>query len=133
MVTRNTRQKAAIREAFERSGRPLSTDEVLAIAQTQVDGLGIATVYRNIKALVDESWLMAVELPGEPPRYEVAGKDHHHHFRCDRCCRVFELHGCVPAIEALAAPGFTVRTHELVLYGICADCARRPAPAERSV
>mgnify|MGYP002351117058 CR=1 FL=1 len=130
MVTRNTRQKAAIREAFERSGRPLSTDEVLAIAQTQVDGLGIATVYRNIKALVDESWLMAVELPGEPPRYEIAGKDHHHHFRCDRCSRVFELHGCVPAIEALAAPGFTVRAHELVLYGICADCARQQEPAE---
>ncbi len=128
MVTRNTRQKAAIREAFEHAGRPLSTDEVLGIAQTAVDGLGIATVYRNIKALVDEQWLMVVELPGEAPRYEIAGKAHHHHFRCDKCGRVFELHGCVPAIEALAAPGFLVRTHEVVLYGICVECGKPPVP-----
>lgn len=127
MVTRNTRQKAAIREAFERADRPLSTDEVLAIAQSAVDGLGIATVYRNIKALVDEQWLMAMELPGEAPRYEIAGKDHHHHFRCDKCGRVFELHGCVPSIEGLADPGFSVRTHEVVLYGVCAQCGKPPA------
>lgn len=127
MVTRNTRQKSAIREAFEHAGRPLSTDEVLAIAQGAVDGLGIATVYRNIKSLVDEQWLMVVELPGEAPRYEIAGKDHHHHFRCDKCGRVFELQGCVPSIEALAAPGFSVRTHEVVLYGICVQCGKPPA------
>ncbi|HYZ83719.1 MAG TPA: transcriptional repressor [Bryobacteraceae bacterium] len=124
VTPRNTRQKAAIRDAFEGAGRPLSTGEALAIAQKSVEGLGIATVYRTVKSLIEEGWLATVELPGETLRYEVAGKAHHHHFQCDLCDRVFELNGCVPEIERLAGPGFAVRTHEVVLYGFCAECAR---------
>ena len=121
---RNTRQRAAIRAAFERAGRPLSPQQVLDAAQAEVDGLGIATVYRNVKALVEEGWLVPVELPGEPTIYEESGKGHHHHFRCDSCTRVFELDGCLPNVNRLAKSGFSVRRHEVVLYGLCADCKR---------
>ncbi|HEY1216970.1 MAG TPA: ZIP family metal transporter, partial [Bryobacteraceae bacterium] len=61
---RSTRQKSAIRSAFEGADRPLSPQQVLQLAQTEVGGLGIATVYRNIKALLEVGWLSAVELPG---------------------------------------------------------------------
>jgi Fur family ferric uptake transcriptional regulator len=122
VVTRKTRQKTAIRSVFERTGRPLTTAEVLQIAQRDVDRLGIATVYRSIKTLLDEGWLVPVELPGEAPRYEIAGKGHHHHFHCESCGAVFELDGCQLAVERLAKPGFVVRGHEVVLYGTCADC-----------
>ena len=119
---RNTRQRDAIRAAFERTGRPLSPQQVLDSAQSAVEGLGIATVYRNIKALLEDGWLTAIELPGGITLYERAGKVHHHHFRCDRCSRVFELAGCIPDIHRLADRRFSVTRHELVLYGICADC-----------
>ena len=119
---RNTRQRAAIREAFDRAGRPLSPQQVLDAARLEVEGLGIATVYRNIKALVEDGWLSAIELPGTPTVYERAGKEHHHHFHCDRCSRVFELAGCIPSINRLAGRRFSVTRHELVLYGICAEC-----------
>jgi Fur family ferric uptake transcriptional regulator len=121
---RQTRQKNAIRNTFEREGRPLSPQQVFDLAQSEVDGLGIATVYRNIKALLEEGWLVPVELPGEATAYEEAGKAHHHHFRCDSCARIFELAGCVPNVERLAQSGFAVRTHDVVLYGLCADCRR---------
>jgi len=125
LTARNTRQKTAIRSVFEGTGRPLTTGEVLAVAQQHVEGLGIATVYRTIKALLDEEWLASVELPGEPVRYEVAGKGHHHHFLCESCGGVFELDGCQPSVERLAKPGFVVRSHEVVLYGRCRDCGSR--------
>jgi Fur family ferric uptake transcriptional regulator len=125
VATRKTRQKTAIRAVFERTGRPLTTAEVLEIAQRDVARLGIATVYRSIKTLLDEGWLVPVELPGETARYEIAGKGHHHHFHCESCGSVFELDGCQPAIERLAKPGFIVRSHEVVLYGTCAECDRR--------
>ena len=40
-----------------------------------MEGLGIATVYRNIKSLVDEGWLVAVELYtlGLPTQYPTCG------------------------------------------------------------
>lgn len=119
---RNTRQRAAIRKAFERADRPLSPQQVLDAAQAEVDGVGIATVYRNIKALLEEDWLVAVELPGSATVYERSGKAHHHHFHCERCSRVFDLRGCLPNINRLAGPRFSVARHELVLYGTCADC-----------
>jgi Fur family transcriptional regulator, ferric uptake regulator len=121
---RSTRQKAAIRSAFENAGRPLSAQQALEIAQADVKRLGIAAVYRNIRTLLADGWLSAVELPGEVPAYELSGKQHHHHFRCDKCSRVFDLKGCVEHINKLAVPGFRVRSHYIVLYGLCGRCRR---------
>ena len=81
MQARKTKQKDAIRAAFTLADRPLSHEEALRLAQREVDGLSIATVYRNINLLVEERWLTRVEVPGDTPRYEVAGKGHHHHFQ----------------------------------------------------
>lgn len=96
--------------------------EVLALAQADVPGLSIATVYRNLKALVDEGELCPVVLPGENPRYELAGHTHHHHFQCTRCQRVFDIHSCPGDLKNLAPAGFQVDAHELVLYGSCSAC-----------
>jgi Fur family ferric uptake transcriptional regulator len=122
-MIRNTRQRAVIREVLERADRPLSTTEILEDARSGVKGIGIATVYRTVKSLTEEGWLVPVELPGESPRYELAGKDHHHHFHCKNCGRVFELEGCIDNLRRLAPRGFRVTGHELVLYGNCQSCS----------
>jgi Fur family ferric uptake transcriptional regulator len=121
-MERRTRQREAIRQVFEDAGRPLGPNEVLEAGRSHVQGLGIATVYRTIASLVESEWLTPVELPGEPPRYEVAGQAHHHHFRCRECARVFEILGCPGTLEHLAPPGFTIERHEVVLYGLCTTC-----------
>ena len=122
VVTRNTKQKEAIRSVFLEADRPLSTEEILNLAQAEVSGLSIATVYRNVLTLVDENWLVPVELPGEARRYEVAGKDHHHHFRCNVCGKVFELDGCSIDIKPKLPRGFRASGHEFFIYGQCAAC-----------
>src|SRR5262245_59410793 len=119
-MDRNTRQRQAIRRVFEETNRPLGPQEVLPAAQTYVPGLGMAIVYRTLKTLLEEHWLVSVELPGEPPRYEMAGKTHHHHFRCRSCDRVFEMSGCLSNFSQLVPRGFRLEAHEVVLYGICA-------------
>lgn len=122
---RNTNQRKAIRDVFTETDRPLSTHEVLAAAQRHKPGLGIATVYRTIKLLLDEGWLTIVKLPGEPPRYEVAGKPHHHHFYCRHCDRVFEVPGSNALLNAVVPKGFRLEGHDLVLHGCCAECAQK--------
>lgn len=114
---------------MEAAGRPLSAPEILESAQAEAPSLSIATVYRNLKQLVDEGALLQVMLPGENPRYELAHQDHHHHFQCRRCQRVFDVHACPGDFGHLAPPGFAVDGHELTLYGTCADCT--PAAARR--
>lgn len=125
-MERKTSQRQAIREAFEREKRPLAPNEVLAVAQEDVPKLGIATVYRTLKSLVDEGWLSPVELPGEPARYELAGLDHHHHFHCMGCGRVFDVPGCAKAVHDLLPKGYTLERHEIVLYGRCDACGKPP-------
>jgi Fur family transcriptional regulator, ferric uptake regulator len=121
-VIRNTRQRAAIREVFETHDWPLSPEDVLKLAQSLSKGVGIATVYRNIKVLVEEGWLVSVELPGQPPRYELAGKGHHHHFHCNGCGRLFELQGCVESFRNMIPKGFQVTDHDVLLSGLCSGC-----------
>jgi Fur family ferric uptake transcriptional regulator len=122
---RRTRQRAAIRAVLEEARRPLSIAEVLDLAQRSVPGLGIATVYRTVGTLVEEGVLAQVEIGGEAPRYEIAGRGHHHHFRCRRCQRVFEVEGCLPDIQRLAPAGYLVEDHEILLFGLCPDCTPR--------
>ncbi|MEM1182254.1 MAG: transcriptional repressor [Acidobacteriota bacterium] len=119
---RNTRQREAIKNAFEEVGRPISPAECLELAGASVPQLGQATVYRNIKRLVEEGFLRVVELPGEPDRYETAGKHHHHHFHCRSCDRVFEVNSCPGGFAEVTPPGFELEDHELILYGKCSRC-----------
>lgn len=122
-MSRSTEQKRAVTDAITSSDRPLSANEILDAAQEVVPGLGIATVYRQVKRLVDNGKIVSVELPGEPARYECASHDHHHHFRCDTCERVFDVPGCHAHIDNDVPDGFVVDRHEVILYGTCADCA----------
>ncbi len=119
---RETRQKQAIRSAFLDAGRPLSPSEALGSAERAVPGLSIATVYRNITAMVEEGSLVPVAIPGDSTRYEVAGKQHHHHFKCRQCNRVYEFQGCGVGPKPKLPRGFRVTGHEFFLYGTCAAC-----------
>jgi Fur family ferric uptake transcriptional regulator len=123
LIQRETRQRRAIRKTFEETGHPLSPKELLDAAREHVDGLGIATVYRNLKSLQDDGWIVPVDLPGEPSRYEIAGKDHHHHFHCRSCDRVYEVDGCPGNLRSVTPEGFQLESHEFVLYGLCEACA----------
>jgi Fur family ferric uptake transcriptional regulator len=122
IAPRKTKQKDAIRLAFTQADRPLAPEEALRLAQAEIEGLSLATVYRNINSLVEEGWLLPVEMPGEAQRYEVAGKAHHHHFRCNTCGRVFELEGCGVTVKPKLPRGFRADGHEYFIFGSCADC-----------
>jgi len=124
-MQRQTQQHRAIRAALDGAGRPLSPQEILDGARQRVRTLNLATVYRTLKRLVAEGAVQPVELPGEPPRYELrsAAERHHHHFRCRRCNSVFDLQGCVEGLKRLVPRGFRLRGHDIVLYGSCAACS----------
>lgn len=124
-MERSTRQRTAIRQVIDAAGRPLTPQEIFDGVRETVAEIGIATVYRNIKLLLDEAVIQTVVLPGESARYEMghAALHHHHHFHCVQCDRVFDVEGCPGHINELAPKGFTVERHELTLYGVCAECA----------
>lgn len=121
---RSTRQRDAIARVLHAAEGPLAPAEVLARAQGEWPGVGLATVYRTLKLLQDEGRIHPVVLDGET-RYESAGRGHHHHFSCLGCGRVYTLHACPVALPrgSVYEGGFVVQSHELTLYGQCPACA----------
>ncbi len=128
---RQTRQRTAIRDVIHDAGAPVSPKEILELAQGRLAGLGMATVYRTLKLLAEAGVVQQVEIPGESPRYELAGKAHHHHFYCRPCGKVFEVEGCPGDFADLAPKGFTLEGHELVLFGACDRCSKGGARGRR--
>lgn len=122
MAQRNTKQRETIKRVFEANPRPLKVAEVCELAKLELPRIGQATVYRAVNALVEETWLNRVELPGETAYYERSGLGHHHHFRCNDCGRVFDVFDYPGNLNALAPKGFKVESHEVVLYGRCDEC-----------
>lgn len=122
-MPRDTAQRRAVQSVIREADRPLTPQEVLENAQQTVPNIGVATIYRTLKLFLEEQWLAVVEVPGEPCRYELAGKGHHHHFSCRACGRMYDFEGCPGQLDGLAPKGFIMEDHELFLFGRCADCA----------
>ncbi len=122
-MRRNTTQRTAIEQVFRQNGRPLGVDEILKYGRTLVASLNQATVYRNLKILIDDGWLKQISHPILGSLYERSGKGHHHYFYCRGCNHAFDLPGCALKEEGAAPDGFVVEDHEIFLFGVCPSCA----------
>lgn len=130
-MRRNTTQRRAIEEAFRRGEHPLGIEEILRAGRRTVRSLNQATVYRNLKLLVDEGWLRRIATPDAGTVYERAGKEHHHHFQCRACDQVFELSGCALNERKSTPPGFLTESHEVFFFGLCAECRQADSAGRR--
>jgi Fur family ferric uptake transcriptional regulator len=111
--------------ALQSAKGPISPPEIRERAAARVKGIGLATIYRTLKLLVDAQQVGVVNIAGAPPHFEIA-RAHHHHFWCEACERVFELEGCCGHFTEMTPPGFELSRHEVTLFGRCEACLRAP-------
>jgi Fur family ferric uptake transcriptional regulator len=118
-------QRLQIAEAVQRFNTHFSTQDVVEAVQERAPGIGAATVYRNIKTLV-EAGLVTETLLDEQGRtvFERAGDDeqHHDHIVCNDCGAILEF--IEPRIEQLqddltAKLKFRPVRHRHVIYASC--------------
>jgi Fur family transcriptional regulator, ferric uptake regulator len=122
MIGKQTRQRSAIRGVLKTEGRPLTAEEIYRLARRDIPRLGLATVYRSIRRMVEERQLIGVDFPGHPTRYELPSLGQHAHFICSICGRVFDLPDAPHATAIRLPEGFSREGCELVVYGSCPDC-----------
>ncbi len=120
---RNTPQRMAIVQVFLACQQPLRVGQIVQKAKEIIPTIDQATVYRNLKRLVEQGWLLKITHPILGTLYECSGKEHHHHFYCRKCESIFELSGCGLNHEAVSAAGMTVEDHEVFFYGLCRCCS----------
>ena len=118
-----TQQRSSILEVLDEIDRPVTPSELLDYSSVKSPGLGLATVYRALKQLVETGKVRKIEISGVPPHYEVLCEKHHHHFFvCEECQTMSVLAGCSGGFKKLLPAGSKMTSHEVVIYGECQDC-----------
>jgi Fe2+ or Zn2+ uptake regulation protein len=86
-----------------------------------------ATIYNNLRDLVQAGLVREVAVEGRAARFDTTGMPHHH-FICDRCGNVEDIEWYnVPQPAAGFLGKRIVRECELIFRGLCAKCAPRRA------
>jgi Fur family transcriptional regulator, ferric uptake regulator len=122
---RTTRQRGVVLDVIRDARGPLTVSAVLSRCRARIPAIGVATVYRAIGLLAEAGLIQPVLLPSGETAWERAGMNHHHHFHCTKCGRVFCLDFCPFSASRIAhlPPGFAVETHSITAHGVCPDCA----------
>src|SRR5437868_7030865 len=86
-----------------------------------------ATIYNNLRDLVQTGLVREVAVEGRAARFDAKGI-RHHHFICDRCGNVEDVDWYDVARPDAASLGKRVlRECELIFRGLCTKCAPRRA------
>lgn len=102
----------------------IDIDTLYANLKRKITSLSLATVYKNIHALIDASIVSELNVEGQKTLYEINMHPHIHHV-CDRCGKVEDLHIKTDDFERKIAllSGRNIIGCKITVYGICLDCA----------
>jgi Fe2+ or Zn2+ uptake regulation protein len=97
---------------------------VYAGVRTQMPGLSLGTVYRNLAVLKAQGKIRELAAQGAQARFDADIKPHAH-FYCRKCNGVYDLPMTSAAarhLGRLAAAGHEVEVLEVYLQGVCEHC-----------
>lgn len=120
-----TAQRRAVSSVFDGGEGHLTAEEVFERARRDLPDLARATVYNSLSELVRAEMLQVVEVRGAQV-YDANLDPDHHHFRCDSCGNLYDVH--LEGSERLEISGgeeFVVERKNIMLGGLCPECAAR--------
>jgi Fur family ferric uptake transcriptional regulator/Fur family peroxide stress response transcriptional regulator len=123
---RVTSQRLVIHRALRELDRHATAEEVLLAVSDRLPGVSLPTVYATLDLFEELGIVRRVSAGGGPALYDPRA-DSHHHLVCLVCGRVEDLEGEIdldPAMRAARRRSFSPRDAELVISGLCADCAK---------
>jgi Fe2+ or Zn2+ uptake regulation protein len=104
---------------------PTAEDVFLAVKQ-KLPRIGLATVYKNLEALVKCGAISKLTYGDASARYDIR-TDHHYHTRCLECGKIWDLDapkGSRLLEQIKPQAGFEVMDYRLELVGYCRECRR---------
>ena len=118
---RSTATRRAIIRNLEGKQEGFTAEEL----NSELPGIGRATVFRTIKLLMEVGVICRLNLLDGAPRYSLARVGHHHHTVCVRCGNVGEFRAT--KVERLIRTlgnnvSGDIVGHRIELYIICERC-----------
>ena len=120
-----TRQRAAVFAYLRSVDHHPTAEEVFLAVKRQVPRISLATVYKNLEALVACGAAAKLNYGDAAARYDIRTSPHYH-TRCLGCGRISDMD---PVAEfelaklIKAPPGFDVKDYRIELAGHCSKCS----------
>jgi Fe2+ or Zn2+ uptake regulation protein len=121
-----TRQRVAVFDYLNEVEYHPTAEEVYLAVKRRMPKISLATVYKNLEALVGCGAISKLAYGDAAARYDIR-TDHHYHTRCLECGKVSDLDakaGGELLQQIKPQAGFVVKDYRLELLGYCRDCRR---------
>ena len=123
---RATSQRLVMNRLLRQSNRHLSAEQLLDEASEQLPGVSLPTVYSTLELFEQLGIVRRVNGGGGTLMWDTRD-DAHHHMICRNCGRIEDMETPLDlerARRSAARSGFQPDRAEVVVSGLCADCAR---------
>ena len=123
---RATSQRLVMNRLLRKSNRHLCAEQLLDEASEKLPGVSLPTVYATLELFEQLGIVRRVNGGGGTLLWDTRS-DAHHHMICRRCGRIEDLETQLDldrARRSAARSGFEPDRSEVVVSGLCADCAR---------
>ena len=135
VIHRNTKRRQIILEELGKLAGHPNASEIYVVVRRRLPSISLGTIYRNLEFLTQSGQIQKLEQGSGQARFD-GSPDRHLHLRCINCDQLIDL----PAVESglLKQPENLQLEDHLILgihaeyVGICPDCQRNLAPAERA-
>ena len=105
------------------------TDTIIGAVREDFAEVSHQAVYDVLRALTTVGLLRRIQPKGSVARYESRVGDNHHHLVCRSCGAITDVDcavGEAPCLTASDAAGYAIDEAEVIYWGRCPTCARRP-------
>jgi Fe2+ or Zn2+ uptake regulation protein len=122
---RATPQRLVILRELRRRGRHATADEIRRSVRGDLPGTSTPTVYATLELLAELGLARRIGTGTGAALYDARTAPHQHSV-CRRCGRVDDLDGELETealLRAAGSAGFHAEAAELVISGLCRDCA----------
>ncbi len=119
-----TRQRAAVFDYLGRANHHPTAEEVFLAVKQELPKISLATIYKNLEALVACGAASKLNSGDGAARYDIR-TDHHYHSRCLKCGRITDLEPEADRqLLRLVKPPkwFKVEDYRVEILGYCKGC-----------
>ena len=121
-----TKNGKMIMEIIYESAEHLTAEQIFIQAKEKAPKIVLATVYNNLKRLVDKKLIRRVTLDGSPDRYDKPTR--HDHLICDKCGKLSEIHLDDLSNRLERDIGMTIVSYDLNIHYLCEKCRGKSSP-----
>ncbi len=117
-----TPQRVAIVEELYLNGH-MNIDDLYKKLLTKFPSISLATIYKNINAMVEKVFLSEVKIPNTKSVFELV-KEEHAHLVCSDCGNIEDMSLDISSVlnEVASKSQFKIDSTNLILNGLCSNC-----------